>query len=277
MDPALRRIVTRVAALADIVPDVAAVGLSGSLARGQSDALSDIDLCLYTHGPVPDARSRARAYERLGLTERLYWDVDFETCLGDGFCVEGRRCDLIWMSIPAVSAYLRALIDDHDAEEWLPGGLSGVVPVRDPNDWIARLRGEIPPYSEDRARHRVERALRDARHALYALGWLQKAVARDDAYSFLKYEYELLDKLFSALFALNRVWYADEKRLTRRVASLALKPTDVDARLQRLIGRQGTCATMAGALIEIQALYRETAELAHDRLSDLTTPQVGHP
>jgi predicted nucleotidyltransferase len=271
-NPVAQRIVNRITGLAEHLGDVTALGLSGSYACGEPDAHSDVDICVYVAGVLPSAEARDIAYRALGLSERLYWDADFGQSRGDGFRIEGVRCDLNWMSIPAVSDSLQRLLTDHDAGEWLPGGLSTVVSLHDPEGWIERLRAQIPPYSEARTRHRLRAALGGAHHALYSLGWLDKAVARADHFSFLKYEYQLLERLFTALFALNRVWYSDEKRLTSLIMAFETVPVAAGRRIRSIIVRDGENRQPDGILRTLKSLFAETASLALASYPGLDVP-----
>ena len=266
-------IIRKVIGLAHRLDEIEAIGLSGSYSRHLEDSLSDVDICIYVRGTLPPADSRERAYHHLGLTDWLYFDVDFEQSRGDGVRIDGQRCDLCWMSIPAVSSFLRLLRTDFDCAEWLPGGLSTVETLHDPKGRLERLRAEIPVYSHSRARHRFKSATNGAYISLYNLGWLKKAAFREDYFSFLKNEYDLLEKLFYALFALNQEWYSDEKRLTRRIMSFEYVPEDADKRIQSVVMREGENRQLRGGLESIKGLFEETVSLAHCKYPDLDLPK----
>jgi hypothetical protein len=265
-------IVDNIADLAHSIDDVSAIGLSGSYARGQEDALSDIDICVYVKNKLPLPQVRQRAYAGLGFTDFTYFDVDFEYSRGDGITVNNVRCDFNWMSTPVVLSFLRRLVSDFDCPEFIPGGLSTVKGLYDPNGAIDRLQKAIPRYPDARAKHRIGKAIGDAHKSLYGLGWLRKAVHRNDCFLFLKYKYQLLETLFRALFALNHVWFSDEKWLTRRVASFQYAPERIEARIRSITMYQDENRDLETWLKSLKQLCADTVSSVHRRYPDLDLP-----
>ena len=170
--------------------EVVAVGLSGSAAGGNTDYLSDLDICVYAAPDLPDARERRERLEAVGLGEIQYFDVDFEVSRGDGLSLNGTECGFIWMSVPKVELFLKSLVVDFDCDEFLPGGLLMTKAIYDPENLIARLQTAVPEYPDDRSKGRIKRSVLAARYSLYVLRWLEKAAARNDYFSFVKFKYE---------------------------------------------------------------------------------------
>jgi hypothetical protein len=220
--------------------------------------------------PLPQARQEA--YAGLGFTDFIYFDVDFETSRGDGIRVDDVRCDFNWMSIPAVLAFLRRLEIDFDCPEFVPGGLSTVRELYDPGGVIHGLQEAIPRYPDARAKHRVGKAIREAHKSLYGLGWLKKAALRNDYFLFLKYKYRLLETLFRALFALNRVWLSDEKWLAQRVSGFEYVPERIEARVRAVIMHQGEDGDLESCLLSLKQLFADAVSSAHRRYPDLDLP-----
>jgi predicted nucleotidyltransferase len=254
------------------IDNVSAIGLSGSHARDQEDALSDIDVCVYVEGELPPPQARQQAYVCLGFTDFIYFDVDFEYSRGDGIAVSSIRCDFNWMSISVILSFLQRLKVDFDCPEFIPGGLSTVKELHDPNETIDRLQKAIPRYPDARAKHRIEKAINDAYFSLYGLGWLKKAAFRNDGFLFLKYKYILLETLFRALFALNHVWLSDEKRLTTRTASFQYVPERVEARIRSVIMHQDRERDLNNCLTNLKRLFAETVLSVHQRYPGLDLP-----
>ncbi len=259
--------------LARVLDGVKAIGLSGSYSRQLQDSLSDVDICVYTQGNLPPAQARKDAYTSLGFAETIYFDIDFGQCRGDGFRFEGMRCDFAWMNVAEVRAFLQALADENknsfDRAEWLPGGLATVKALYDPDGEIEKLQSEIPQYSDARARYRLSHAIHGAHKALYGLGWLDKAVFRRDYFSFLKYEYDLLEKLFYALFALNHTWFSDEKRLARRITSFRYVPAQAESRIRSIILHRDGNESLDYCLESIKQLFEDTVACVHQRYPGL--------
>ena len=259
--------------LAHAIDTIRAIGLSGSHARGRADALSDIDICVYVQGELPPPQTRKQAYAGLGFTDFVYFDTDFEHSRGDGLTVDGVRCDFNWMSIARVLSFLQGLQSDFDCPEFIPGGSAMVKALYDPNRVIDELQRAIPPYSDARAKHRIEKAIRDAHTSLYGLGWLDKAAFRQDHFLFLKYKYNLLDTLFRALFALNHVWLSDEKGLVQRAASFQYAPERMEARICSIIMHQDDDVDLNNCLNSLKQLFADTVSAIHQRYPDLNLPR----
>jgi hypothetical protein len=265
-------VTSNVVNLTQLIDNVSAIGLSGSHARGEEDTLSDIDVCVYVDGVLPPPQARQQAYASLGFTNLLYFDVDFGYSHGDGIMADHVRCDFNWMSIAVVLAFLRRLESDFDCPEFIPGGLSTVKELHDPNKVIDKLQQAIPQYSDARARHRIAKAINDAHTSLYSLEWLKKAAFRNDHFSFLKYKYHLLEALFCALFALNHVWLSDEKMLTRRVASFQYAPKQTGARIRSVIMHQDADRDLSHCLTSLKQLFADTVLSVHQRYPALDLP-----
>jgi len=249
-----------------------AVGLSGSRARGNGDALSDIDICVYVAGELPSPPARKRIYASLGLSEYIYDDVDFEYSRGDGFRIDGTRCDFNWMTIEAVLSFLKRLGMDFDCPEFIPGGLATVKALYDPGKIIAGLQREIPQYPDARAQQRIRKAIHDAHFSLYDLGWLEKAAFRNDPFLFLKHQFLLLDALFRALFALNHEWLSDEKGLSRRVAAFAYVPVRIETRMHSIILHQHEDGGLKDGLSNLKGLFADTVQSIHRRYPGMDLP-----
>jgi len=265
-------VIGNVVNLTHSIDNVSAIGLSGSYARGREDALSDFDICVYVADKLPPPHARQQAYASLGFTDFIYFDVDFEYSRGDGVTVSDVRCDFNWMSISVVLPFLRRLESDFDCPEFIPGGLSTVRELYDPNKAIDRLQKAIPQYSDARAKHRIEKAISDAHTSLYGFEWLKKAAFRNDYFLFLKYKYNLLETLFRSLFALNHVWLSDEKWLTKRIASFQYVPEQIGARIRSVIIHQDGDRDLNNCLTSLKQLFADTVLSVHRRYPGLDLP-----
>jgi len=266
------QIIEMLAYLGDQLPEVQAIGISGSRVHGEVDAFSDADFCVFVRDDYPALELRLRAYSALGLEKPIYFDVNFDTSRGDGFRVDRVRCDFNWMVIEKVQDFLANLEVNFDCAEWLPGGLASVKATHDPQNVIQQLQSEIPKYPVTRSRHRVRQALREAHFSLYELQWLPKAAFRGDTFSFLKYQYLLIEKFFYTIFALNRVWFSDEKRLAARIMDFKLVPPQADKRIQAIILHKSENKNLENSLKEIKRLFLDTCLVVHQYNPDLEIP-----
>lgn len=252
--------------------DVAAIGLSGSAARGNPDEMSDLDIAVFASREVPSPERRQRRYATCGIREPAYFNVDFETSRGDGLLIDGVDCGFIWMSLPVAEAFLRNLTEDFDCDEFLPGGLVTMQPLMDPGGTIPALQDAIPCYPEARAKHRIMSNLRGAHFSIYVLAWLRKAAVRNDHFSFLKNEFQVLDSFFAAVFALNRQWYSHEKRLTQIVREFEVIPPDVGTRIETIIMHTNGCEDLSRSEREIKSLFADLADISKETFPGLDVP-----
>ena len=252
--------------------EVAAVGLTGSSAHGNADAMSDLDVAVFAVGEIPSPEMRRRRYASYGISEPAYFDVDFEISRGDELQIDGVDCGFIWMSLPKAEAFLATLAEDFDCDEFLPGGLVTMQPLVDPDGVIPALQDSIHLYPEERAKHRIKSNLKRAYFSIYVLAWLHKAAMRNDYFSFLKNEFEMLDSFFAALFALNQQWYSHEKRLTEIVRGFELVPSGVGSRIEAIIMHKDGCEDLSQSEGEIKALFADLANISRETFPDLDVP-----
>ncbi len=252
--------------------EVAAVGLTGSSARGKRDEMSDLDIAVFASGELPDPETRKCRYATCGISDIAYFDVDFEVSRSDGLQIDDMDCGFIWMSLPEARAFLRSLTEDFDCDEFLPGGLLVMRPLLDPDETIASLMASVPSYPDARARHRIAKSLSEAHFSIHVLAWLQKAAMRNDHFSFLKNEYEVLDNFFTALFALNHQWYSHEKRLTEIVRGFEVAPRDVGDRIESIIMHKNGCEDLSRCQQAIKGLFADFANVSRERLPGLEVP-----
>jgi len=251
---------------------LAAIGLSGSCSRQDNDDLSDLDIGVFVSEQLPVPEVRKRRYKACGICDIAYFDVDFEVSRSDGLKVEGVDCGFIWMSLPQAKAFLNHLNDNLDCDEFLPGGLLTMKPLFDPDDVIEELKKSVPSYPENRAMHRIESNLNKVHFLIYVLAWLEKAVLRNDYFSFLKSEYEVMDNFFTAIFALNHQWYSDEKRLTHRIRSFDLVPRNVADRIESIIMHRNSNANLEKCLQDIKRLFADLATVSREKYPSLDLP-----
>lgn len=269
----LAEIFTRVNRLSDILPQIVSISVSGSYAQQQNDALSDVDFCLWGDFGGMSAAFRKARYREVHMDNFLYFDVHFPLCVGDGIILGDTRCDFLWYELQALQAFLTTLETDFLSHEGLPGALSQMQPLYDPRNMLAELQAQIPVYSDERAQCRIQDGLTHAYQAVYGLKWLEKAVFRQDYVSFLKYAYELLETLFRVWFALNHIWYSDEKRLTARITTFEFLPFQAAERIQAIILHCDEVHELADNFEALKTLCRDSVQCIQQRYSNLEVPQ----
>lgn len=242
--------------------DVAAVGLSGSRICDSADSESDYDFVVLAKETIPSAECRKHTYEKHGITEFPYFNVDLEVCRDDGLTIDGVRCETIWMNIPFVREFLASLDSNFDCDEGLPGGLLRTTPLFDPNGTLEALKSEVPGYSRARAVHRLKKHLSSAHFHIYVLRWFDKAALRNDYFCFFRHLHHVVEDFITCLFALNRRWFCDEKRVIDILQTLELAPRHTAERLTSIIMHENENARLDKCLLNLKGLLNELSVMA---------------
>jgi hypothetical protein len=104
------------------------------------------------------------------------------------------------------------------------------------------------------------------------LKWFQKAIKRNDHFSFMKYKFEFIENFVATVFAINREWYSDEKRLIERMERLPILPPDTRNRLEHLIMHRGSCSNLKGSLENIKRLYKDLCRISSEKHPGIELP-----
>jgi predicted nucleotidyltransferase len=222
----------RVAAALAACPEVEAVALGGSLASGEADDRSDVDLYVYGAAPPPRAVRAALAAgsPRAELDNRF-----FEP--GDEWldAASGVHLDVMFRTPAWIEADLDRVLLRHEARVGFStcfwDNLRSARLLHDRRGWYAALQSRAgAPYPEPLRRAVVQknRPLLMANTSSFA-AQLAKAVARRDVVSAGHRAAAFLASYFDVLFALNRVTHPGEKRLLHHArARCPLRPPGLD-------------------------------------------------
>jgi hypothetical protein len=222
-------------------PNVAAVVVGGSSARGHADRHSDIEIGVFWHQPPVDADRRA-AVERVGGDLiRLYPYDPAEQVWCDDFSM-GRRApdlagsgvliELVSYTTAFMETVLADVLESHDASDLKQNLIAGVASgiALHGADLVARWQAAARRYPDELA-VRVVNA-----HALIDHYWRVEALLERGANLLLVYRIftDVEQKLLHVLLGLNRVYYFGFKWLDAVVAQLPIAPADLGPRLRRV-------------------------------------------
>jgi hypothetical protein len=273
--PTLRPIMSKAVEMLQRLDCVRGVGMAGSHALGAADAYSDLDLQAYTADGFPEAQQRRDVYvQTRGVEVGQLGHVasaEFEKppysrgFVVDWVRIDGLKCDLLWIAAPALASVLAKVQAEPDHPETAAVLAQVVVPLFDPHDFIRHLKNNCPPYTEERARNKAGGCFGWARWFLCQWGVLAKAARRADVVAYQKAETQMVSNLIAALYAVNRVWMLDERRLRLLTPSFAILPSDFVQRLESLLMRQGASQTLEGSHRMLLELYRDLAVSAAAR------------
>lgn len=211
-----------------------AIGISGSLARNETDEFSDIDLMIYYSGNLPNYSFRKKIYNRL-KAKQLYPDINFEFVVCDGIRIGTKRTEIVYQNIERSHEFVANLCKDYMSDEYFPGGIQQTIAVYDPNQIIKLLKSKTASYPAIRSRKRSRKMLTDLIHSLKTMEWLDQAVERNDSIQFMRKENEYIQQVIEFLYAFNAKWYCDDKRLMENMIKQKLKPFNVVKKIEQYV------------------------------------------
>src|SRR5580658_1993861 len=246
-------------------PDVVAVLLAGSVARGLADDFSDIELDVYWRRPPTDDE-RTQAVEGAGW-ERAYAEED-EYGWADGFRIDGVKLDVGAFLTSTIDGYLSAALRRANTEPELQVRITALLqgealygaPL------IEAWRARCATYPTQLALAMVAKGL-----ALRPRERLDMLVARDDVLLLHRDLVDNLQGLLDALFGLNRVFtpHPFHKWLEWEATLIPLQPRELVRRIRRLL-----VAPPSEAADEIAALAEETFDLVAAHLPEFQLAPV---
>jgi len=199
-------------------PEVLALAVGGSLAGGQADEKSDIDLYVFTTAEIPLAFRKAMI-DDLGAAQAdldlRFWD------LGDEWihAATGIEVDLVYWDTHWINEQIERVLDQQQAGTgyttcfWHT--IRHIQPLFDRKGWLAALQakaaGPYPPALRQEIIHKNMAVMRGCIPAYE--NQVNKALRRGDAVSVNHRLAALLASYFDALLAYNWLTHPGEKRL----------------------------------------------------------------
>ena len=274
-DPILQRIVP---ALAE-VPGVAAIALGGSRARGTATETSDYDIGLYYSAARPLDTARLLQAARMLVDKPEAAEVTpvggwGPWIVGGGWLsVDGRKVDLLYRSIEAVSDVIEKCRAGEIAMHYQPGHPHGFCsaiwmgevalcqPLHDPEGRLAQLKAATSPYPAALTR-RADPQIRMG-NPVFDREWRAcRGPRRADPCRGLRLSGAGLRG--TVLFALNERYLINEKGALQEAACLPLTIPDIAKRaadIWRLIGSAELRAALAG----LRGIERDVKQLTSPR------------
>ena len=242
----LRALAQRVAD--GLPPDVIEVVLTGSVSRGVADDVSDIEMLCVTERPL--SLEEAFDLARLaGLEERDSWgDPSTPTRRVFGY-LEDTPVETIWWS--------RELAEELFASGGSAEAIANGVALRT-SGLLPRWQERLADYPDALVGERVEKAAE--RWGGFTPAGLLTLVRDDVALARMEWLVESAQRVLAIVFALNRQHAPTAKRLSARVAPLAIKPDRLAERIEESLAGQDPRRSLA-TMTELQL---ETVRLAPD-------------
>lgn len=243
-------------------PNVAAVLLAGSVARGTADRFSDIEIDIFWRTP-PTERDRLDPIERSGWS-LLYQHVD-EYEWADGFYIEGIKVDTSQFLVSTLDQWIADVLDRADLEVEKQIRITAIQHGRPlyGAGLIEGWRARAAAYPE---------ALLLATLAEHL--WfqprevLEMLAARDNALLLHRGLVEAEQRILDVLTALNRLYlpHPFHKWLDWEAAQLRLAPPDLAHRLRQVLR-----AEPAAAVEQLHELAEELFALVERHVPQFDT------
>lgn len=231
------------------VPGIRAIVVGGSRARGSEDVASDTDLGLYYDPQYPPAVEAldqvAATYDdrkQSGLvTEVGGWGPWIN---GGGWLqIDGAAVDLLYRETAQVESVVSHSIAGHFEMVYRPGHPLGFLssiyagemaicePLWDPLGWVANNKRRLVEYPEALRRELVRHFGFEARFSILIA---EKPAKRSDVSYVAGCLFQVVGALSMVLFALNRVYWLNEKGALRFTDRFQIVPARFRERVERM-------------------------------------------
>ena len=263
----LRTLAEQVATACILHTQPQAILLTGSVASGESDPHSDIDLITY-FDELPSPTQLQALHEQLGCESVLERGRD-EGAFVEEYDLQGVECQVLYTTIQVWEQELTSVLEHFTAKTPVQKAIDGLLhgqPLHGA-DRIAQWQARARAYPEGLARAMVQAHLQ-----FFPLWRVQDWVAARDMSLFV---YETLVEsgynLLGILAGLNRVYFAPFRLKRQRafIERLRIAPSDLADRLEGLFS-----ADYGAAVAEVERLVSETVALVEAHMPELDTSPV---
>ncbi len=252
------------------VPGIQAAMVTGSVARGESDRYSDIDMALYYNTDLPsDDVLEARRVQN-GGSERIWTLGDRnDGSIAEAYDIRGVQCQLIHSTIEAQNNTIAGVFEQKDTGTPAHKAMSGVldcIPLYG-DEIIAQWKSRVEQYPDDLAKAVVEKHL-----AFFPVWYLQEYLAPRDASLWIAQSLlEAAQNILGVLAGLNRKYYStfQFKRMNKFTSGLSIKPDALCERIEMLLQSE-----LSVSAVVLESLVRDTVELVEQHMPDINTTKV---
>lgn len=252
------------------LPDVCAVVVTGSVARGECDRFSDVDMIVYYHTAPPPEKAVEQARIANTGSARLWTLGDRSTgSFAEAYDVDGVQCQIVHATVENIDNSIADVLERHDTGTPLHKVMSGLldcIPLYG-DEVITRWKQQVAVYPDALARAVVEHHL-----SFFPLWYLQEYLApRDTALWTASGIVETAQNVLGVLAGLNRRYYTtfQFKRMGAFIQSLSIRPEGLYERILALLQADHPTAV---ALAE--SLVRETVALVDEHMPEVDTAKI---
>jgi len=251
-------------------PKVKAIGVAGSVARGQADAYSDIDMSLY-YEELPSPEELKAAYEQnQGSDYRVYADERESGAIVEQYFVQGIRCDFGHVTIERFERDIGMLLEQCDPDNLLLKVLEGTVDMLalHGTELINKWKGKGANYPDELAQAMVKK------HLNFRPLWILQnyGVERGDVLFFFEEILIATKNIIGVLSGLNRFYHpvnpAPFKGMDRLIEKMMIAPHNLSSRLKELFR-----VSPHSAVHQLGELIEETFTLVETYMPEVDTTE----
>lgn len=219
-------------------PHIKAVGLTGSVARGEADAYSDIDLSLY-YSQLPSETELQLAYERnQGAEYRLYACDRNAGYVVEQYFVQGVKCDIGHVTVDRIEHDLPETLQQADPDTLMLKVLAGIEEMRPlyGASLIEQWKAIVTCFPDALAEAMV------TQHLQFRSLWVLSiyGVRRNDLLFTQEQLLDVAKRVIGVLSGLNRIYYpamsAEFKGMENLIERMTIAPENLAFRLKSLFG-----------------------------------------
>lgn len=211
-------------------------GIGGSVARGEDDPYSDLDIILYWTAVDGDwIEATPMLGDGVNRFTFVRYPAPLEGIVLEQYFLGEQKIDVAHLPVAWLEERLRAVLEEGEvsAENLeLMGGLLEAVALHGQEQY-EQYRARVKAYPKSLREHLVKEHLK-----FYpAWVWSIHGLERGDLLGFYSYVVEMLKNLVAILAALNGVYQVSEKpkHTDRLLRSIAIAPRDVADRVQAIL------------------------------------------
>lgn len=252
------------------LPGARAAMVTGSVALGESDRFSDIDMTVYYDTLPPDDALDAIRTSHRG-SERLWVLGDrSEGGFIESYIVHGVHLQIVHITLDAWEQQMAVVLDECNPSTPLHKAMSGTlncIPLYG-EELIAQWKERIGRYPDGLARALVEKHL-----TFFPVWFLGRYLEPRDA---VLWTYQSLveaaQNILGVLAGLNRLYYAtfQFKRMRKFIAAMQYAPPRLAERIEQLFA-----GDIPAAAIVLEGLVRDTVELVQQHMPGVDTAKAG--
>jgi hypothetical protein len=277
---AKRRLLDEIVDSLCLTPNLAAIVLGGSHARGTHHPNSDLDIGLVYRPSEPftigDIRAIAQKFSAKSAANLVTDFHEWGPWINGGAWIYNDICkiDLLYRDLEQLETTVReahAGIWRHDFDQQPPFGFRSViylgelaccVPLYDPAGLIAQLKAEIKTYPEALKRRIIGDCLWGVQFTLF---FARDFAARADIVNSAGCMTRIAHYFTQALFALNDTYFINDKGATAIIEKFTVRPRQFGAILEAVLASPGaTSGALNASLDQVEQVLGDSIELAGD-------------